>query len=353
MPLRRRDLLIAGTAAPLLASCSTNLLRYREEPVTALATRLGVCASVYSILRGGRPQSPIALGGCQADTATDTIFQAASLTKPVVAFGVLQLVQAGGLELSAPVSKYLPGGYTHYRTALRRGPGDSSNAVPSDFLARIPVGTLLNHTSGLPNWSVSGLSTSFAPGERWQYSGEGYVLLQAVVEAVSSLHFTQFMEETVFQPLGMRDSSLTWQDRFAPRAATGQAAGGAARQAVFRFPVAAASLYTTARDYAQFMAAFAANEQLISLALSKPALVDRELRLEWGYGWGVERLGTDAVLWQWGNNPGFRSFAMLSASSKDGFVLLSNSDNGMPLAAALAFQTLPGDHNVFRFSMVG
>lgn len=353
MQLRRRHLLIAGTATPLLASCSTNLLRYREEPVAALAARLGVCASVYSILRGGRPQPPIALGGCQADTATDTIFQAASLTKPVVALGVLQLVQAGRLDLGAPVSKYLPGGYTHYRTVLRRAPGDSSDAVPSDFLARIPVGTLLNHTSGLPNWSGSGLSTSFAPGERWQYSGEGYVLLQAVVEAVSGLQFTQFMEERVFQPLGMRDSSLAWHDRFAPRAATGRAASGITRQAVFRFPVAAASLYTTARDYAQFMAAFAANVQLLALVLSNPTLVDRELRLEWGYGWGVERMDTDAVLWQWGNNPGFRSFAMLSTSSKDGFVLLTNSDNGMPLASALAFQTLPGDHNAFRFSMVG
>lgn len=353
MLLRRRDLLIAGTSVPLLAACSTNLWRYREESAAALAARLGVCASVYATLRGGSPQPPVALGGCESATAPDMIFQAASLTKPVVAFGVLQLVHAGGLDLSAPVSRYLPKGYTHYRSVLRRGPADSSNTVPAEFLARIPVGTLLNHTSGLPNWSGAGLSTSFAPGKRWQYSGEGYVLLQAVAEAVSSQPFARFMEERVFQPLGMGDSSLVWQDRLAPRAATGQAISGAARQVVFHFPVAAASLYTTASDYAKFMAAFAANEQLLALALSNPAMVDRALGLEWGYGWGVERMGTDAVLWQWGNNPGFRSFAMFSASSGDGFVLLTNSDNGMPLASALAFQILPGDHNAFRFSMVG
>lgn len=114
----------------------------------------------------------------------------------------------------------------------------------------------------------------------------------------------------------------------------------------------------TASDYARFMAAFAADEPLLALALSHPASVSLELGLEWGYGWGIERTGSDnmgsgAVLWQWGNNPAFRSFAMLSASSKDGFVLLTNSDNGMPLASALAFQTLPGEHNAFRFSMVG
>jgi CubicO group peptidase (beta-lactamase class C family) len=337
----------------MLAACSTDLWRYRGDSVTALATRLGVCASVYSTLKAGRPLPPVALTGCQKNTATDSIFQAASLTKPVVAFGVLQLVQAGTLDLSAPVSRYLPGGYTHFSSVLRRASGDPSNSVSAEFLARVPVATLLNHTSGLPNWSGSGLSLSFAPGERWQYSGEGYVLLQAVVEAVASLQFTRFIEERVFAPLGMRDSSLIWQDRLAPRAATGQSAGGATRQAVFEYPVAAASLYTTASDYARFMAAFAVDEQLLALTLSRPALVDRNLRLEWGYGWGVEQMGTEAVLWQWGNNPGFRSFAMFSASSKDGFVLLTNSDNGMPMASALAFQTLPGDHNAFKFSMVG
>lgn len=353
VPLHRRHVLITAATAPLLCACSTNLLRYRAEPVAALAERLGVCASVHVILRGGKPQAPVALGGCRADTAPDTVFQAASLTKPVVAFAVLQMVQAGRLDLDAPVSRYLPGGYTHYRSVLRRGPGDASDAVAAGLLARIPVGTLLNHTSGLPNWSGSGLSTAFAPGERWQYSGEGYVLLQAVVEAVAGLPFESFMQECVFQPLGMRDSSLSWQERFAPRAAKGQAAGGATRQAVFRYPVAAASLYTTAADYARFMAALAADDRLLALSLSKPAPVDRGLALEWGYGWGIERMGSQAVLWQWGNNPGFRSFAMFSVSSKDGFVLLTNSEDGMPLAAALAFQTLPGEHNAFRFSMVG
>jgi len=353
MPLRRRRLLMAGAAVPWLASCSTDLWRHREAPVTALAARLAVCASAYSTLKAGTPQPPVALNGCHAATGADAIFQAASLTKPVVAFGVLRLVQAGSLDLGAPVARYLPGGYTHYRSVLRRAPGDPSDAVPVELLARIPLGTLLNHTSGLPNWSASGLSLSFAPGERWLYSGEGYVLLQAVVEAVAGVPFTQFMEERVFRPLGMRDSSLIWQDRFAPRAAIGQSASGTVRQMAFGFPVAAASLYTTASDYARFMAALAADENLLALTLSRPAWVDRELKLQWGYGWGVELMGTDVVLWQWGNNPGFRSFAMFSTSSKEGFVLLTNSDNGMPLASALAFQTLPGDHNAFRFSKVG
>jgi CubicO group peptidase (beta-lactamase class C family) len=205
----------------------------------------------------------------------------------------------------------------------------------------------------MPNWSSAGLSLAFAPGERWRYSGEGYVLLQAVVEAVTGVSFAHFMHAQVFQPLGMRDSSLAWQDTLAPRAVKGRSASGAERQATFGFALAAASLYTTAADYARFMAALATDGPRLALTLANPVQVDQALGLEWGQGWGIQRTGTDALLWQWGNNAGFRAFAMLSTSSKDGFVLLTNSDSGMPLAAALAHQTLPGDHLAFKSRLVG
>jgi CubicO group peptidase (beta-lactamase class C family) len=353
MPLHRRGLLVAGSAVPFLAACSTGLWRYRGEEVSALATRLGVCAAVYATLLGGRPQPPVAISGCGAATRADAIFQAASLTKPVAAFAALQLVLSGELDLRAPVSRYLPGGYTHYRSVLRRGPGDPSDPVPAETLAWMPVATLLNHTSGLPNWSSSGLRLASVPGERWRYSGEGYVLLQAVIEAVCGKAFEPFVQEQVFQPLGMVDSSLVWPVKDVSRTVPGQSAGGTSRGAVFRFPVAAASLHTTANDYARFMAAWAGHDRLLALTLSRPVSVDRGLGLAWGYGWGIERTGRDDVLWQWGNNPGFRSFAMFSASSKDGFVILTNHHKGMPLAASLAFQSLPGEHHAFRFRMVG
>lgn len=54
-------------------------------------------------------------------------------------------------------------------------------------------------------------------------------------------------------------------------------------------------------------------------------------------------------IWQWGNNPGYRAFAMASSRSGDGFVLLTNSENGLKLAEPIAQTLLPGEHNVFRF----
>jgi CubicO group peptidase (beta-lactamase class C family) len=219
-------------------------------------------------------------------------------------------------------------------------------------LSRIPVGSLLNHTSGLPNWTSGPLAIRFEPGERWQYSGEGYVLLQAVMEAATGMGLAAYMHEHVFHPLGMRDSSLVWNDAYAGRAVAGTSAAGATREARFRSPVAAASLYTTAGDYASFLSGLLADEGLLALSMSRAVRVDRRLGIDWGCGWGIERTAAGPHLWQWGSNPGFRAFSMVSPLSRDGFVILTNSDRGMALAVPLADETLPGEHNAFRFSMV-
>ena len=80
---------------------------------------------------------------------------------------------------------------------------------------------------------------------------------------------------------------------------------------------------------------------------------DEKLGLSWGNGWGIEAAAGGPYLWQWGNNPGFRAFAMVSVVSGNGFVLLTNSERGMPLAVPLARATVPADHGVFRFHMLG
>lgn len=348
-PLTRRQLLLASAAAsPLLASCAADLTRYQGRSVVEVASELGVCAAAFAALRAGKAQPTEVAGHC--GVAPDAVFQAASLTKPAVAYGALRLVLAGQLDLQAPVSQYLPQGYVHYQHALRRAPGDASDTVPASTLARIPVASLLNHTSGLPNWTGGALAPAFDPGQRWRYSGEGYVLLQAVMEAVTGVPIAPWMDAQVFAPLGMHDSSLVWKSAYAGRA---MHADGGASGVTWRQPVAAASLYTTAGDFARLLAAFVSDEKLCALALSAPVVADKDLSLEWGYGWGIERTQAGPLLWQWGNNPGFRNFAMVSPTTRDGFVLLTNSDRGMALAAPLAQRVLPGEHPVFRSSLLG
>ena len=350
MSLTRRKVLLSSAAAssPLLASCATDLTRYQGISVSALADRLGVCAAAFATLRAGQVQPTMVAGSCNA--APDAVFQAASLTKPVVAYGALRLVLAGQLDLQAPVSHYLPQGYAHYQHVLCRKPGDASDTVPASTLARMPVASLLNHSSGLPNWASGVLAPGFEPGLRWRYSGEGYVLLQTVMEAVTGTPIASWMDTQVFAPLGMHDSSLVWKAAYEGRAVH---ANGGASGMRWNLPVAAASLYTTAGDCARLLSAFAADPQLLALVVLAPLVADKALGLEWGYGWGIERTAAGPMFWQWGNNPGFRNFAMLSPTSRDGFVLLTNSDQGMALAVPLAQQVLPGEHPVFRSPLLG
>jgi CubicO group peptidase (beta-lactamase class C family) len=355
MSLTRRQLLLSATTTPLLAACATDLSRYRGESIPDLASRRGVCAVALATVKAGAAEPVRVIGGCAdgASLPVAPVFQAASLTKPVMAFGALRLALAGQLDLQSAVSSFLPRGYVHYRSALARNPGDPGDVVPVSMLSRISVASLLNHTSGLPNWSSGALSIGFEPGERWQYSGEGYMLLQAVVEAVTGMGISAYADEHVFTPLGMRDSSLVWKDSYGSRAMRGTSSTGSPRGVRFKYPVAAASLYTTADDYAKFLSSLLSDERLLALCLSRPVSADRSLGLEWGYGWGIERTVAGPNLWHWGNNPGFRAFAMVSPSSKDGFVIFTNSDRGMALAVPLAYQVLPTEHNAFRFAMVG
>lgn len=111
MPIDRRTLLLAGAGLPLVASCASDITFPREKSVEVLATELGVCSAVYVVLRAGIPGNPVAVAGC-SDSASqaDAVFQAASLTKPVVALAALSLTLTGRLDLSAPVSRYLPKG---------------------------------------------------------------------------------------------------------------------------------------------------------------------------------------------------------------------------------------------------
>lgn len=345
--INRRQFLLAGAVLPLLTSCASDIIALQQRPPEVLAQELGVESASYVVLQGGKPGAVVALSG-----KPDAIFQAASLTKPVAALAALRLAQAGQLQLDAPVSRYLPNGYRHFHNPLRRAPGDAFDLVPASTLERVRVAQLLNHSAGFPNWSNGTLSFKSEPGARWAYSGEGYVMLQNVVEAITQTGLAPYLEQQLFAPLGMADSSLAWRDAFAERSVSGTMMLGLRQRMRFQEAVAASTLYTTAADYARFMSALLADDALLALTLSRTVEADQPLGLAWGLGWGIEQGAGGPYIWQWGNNPGYRAFAMASTVSKDGFVVLTNSEKGMPLAASIARQVLPAEHNAFRFPWV-
>lgn len=208
-----------------------------------------------------------------APLQTSSILYGASLTKAVFAYLVMQLVDERRLDLDTPISKYLPHDLSHYtdEDTVRRYSDYSELAKDPRWKALTPR-ILLNHASGLANLSMmepdGKLRLHFMPGSRYAYSGAGLVLLQMVLEKGNlGLNVRDELQRRVFDPLGMKDTSLVWRDDFSGREATGWTlegeAPGHAHQSKVRV---AGSMDTTIDDMARFAAAIVRGQSLSSKA---------------------------------------------------------------------------------------
>lgn len=297
-----------------------------------------------TLLRGERVNAP-AGSACTSASGSRAIFQGASLAKPVVAALVLNLVLRKSLDLDQPLSELLPDGYVHRQNLFALGATPVVDAVPRDLLRKLSCRSLLSHTSGLPNWAASGpLQLTFEPGERWQYSGEGFVLLQHVLHTVTGKRLQVLASEELFQPLGLRHSAFLLTDGMAEALVPGHAASGKIHQLRFPFEIAAGSLYTTAPDYARFISSVIQDEHLLALVTQTQVPVPKAPNVFWGLGWGIERAADRSFIWHWGNNPGFRALAMADLRTKDAVVALSATETGMALAKTRVREVLPGPH---------
>lgn len=276
----------------------------------------------------------------------ETIFEAASLSKPVVAYAALQLCAQGLLELDSPLISLL--GNQPVRDAQLQG---------------VTLRHVLSHTSGLPNWLADGeaMRTHFAPGSRFSYSGVGYALLQRVIQTITGQPLAPYVERHVLRPLSMNDSSFVWRPDFDARCATGHDSQCQPVQKLHPLEAQAAfSLHSTAPDLARFLIATLRADDLVAQAMLSAQIavgdsaswhsdwprtdIQTSASVFWGLGWGLELTPQGRCCWQWGDNPGFKAFALGSLETADGFVALTNSANGDRLWADLAREFLPGPH---------
>ncbi|WP_162009722.1 serine hydrolase domain-containing protein [Methylocystis heyeri] len=323
------------------------------EVLKFLAEKHNICGVAVAVVRAGKVEQTETASACRGLSPIDSnsIFQAASLSKPVFAYVVLKMAQQGKIDLDAPVMRYLPQGYFSRPYPFLSNFDAKTSPVTDPRLSVTTVRMLLNHTSGLPNWSDGPLGFDFTPGSHWQYSGEGYVLLQRAVEAITRTRLDVLMDSYALRPLAMNDSSYVWRSEFEGHFQRGDN-GQDNSTLTFSEPIAPATLYTSAKDYGRFIAEVVADKNLIRTTLASAVPVDESLHLSWGLGWGIEQTANDTLIFQWGNNPGYRAFAIASAKTGDGLVILTNSEDGMALAEPITKFVLPGEHPVFRFYML-
>jgi CubicO group peptidase (beta-lactamase class C family) len=292
----------------------------------------------------------VADGATRPPVTAATRFQAASVSKPVTAWGVLRLVEQGRVGLDEPVVG-----------RLRRWRPPPSRFDPE----QITVRRLLSHTAGLSVHGYAGQLASGplppteaslagetggsfpvelleAPGRAWCYSGGGYSVLQLLVEELTGRRFAEVMQAEILAPLAMAASSFCWERTTAtayPHDARGRPIPD------FAFPEqAAAGLVSTAADLARFAAAAlpgpsgeppgrgVLSPAMVRLALTPaPASGGR-----WGLGYGLGFLpGGDWLAYHEGANRGWRAGLALLPDRRAGLVALSNGDSGATVIDAV------------------
>lgn len=295
-----------------------------------------------------------------------TLFPVASLTKSVFSYAVRKLVRAGRFDLTRPLGSYMDLGL----------PGEQARTITARHA--------LTHSTGLPNWIFDPkeeLKQDFAPGADWSYSGEGYFLLQRVLEtAVLKQPISKFLGET-FQQLGMNDSRLVLRKQDESRCARGHGRRGrpddedaffwdrrsyegfaklgldpetstadekiAALKKVGKpalhvgiTPNVAGSMWTTAGDFERFLSALAADVQAHTDDYLPRIEVNR--MIHWADGIGVDVTGGPAWF-QWGDSPGYKNLLWVEQGGKTHLAIFSNGERGASLYAWLLRRALDGD----------
>lgn len=310
-----------------------------------------------------------------APVADDTLFEDASLSKPVFAYLVLQLADQGVIDLDAPLVRYRRMDYL----------------ADHPWVGLVTARDVLRHSTGLPNWrkdpAHEKLVPAVKPGTRIDYSGEAIFWLQLAVETLTGESLDESMQRLLFGPAGMRDSSYTWSADLAARSVYGHRAvedeetgmppqmlrdtwnaaqvvadGWGKPLSAWRYEDArralpqvqaitpkglvnwpgdilanaAASLRTTPVDYARFMALMVRTPRApwqITEA-TRTAMLTKQIDVpgRWtdkGLGWNLEATPRGPVFYHSGSNGGiFKNFALGDARGQRALVALTNGGSG-------------------------
>lgn len=273
---------------------------------------------------------------------TDTVMYGASITKAAFAYMVLQLVDEGRIDLDQPISAYLDRPLPEY-------PEWTSLAGDEDWRDLTPR-ILLTHTTGLANLRFlepdQDLTFHFPPGERYAYSGEGFYLLQTVLEQGLALDVKAEMQARIFDRFDMVRSDMQWREDFADNLADGYAMDNSFEPHDERSYVSASgSMDTTIADQARMWRGMLAGEGLsdemraewvraqipIRSASQFPTLettMDRrgeEIGLAAGLGVETWRGPNGLIFAKGGHNPWTGNMAICQDAEQRCLVILSNS----------------------------
>lgn len=308
-----------------------------EQKIAAWMKEANVPAAGVGVIRDGKLVQVEVYGQLQQGVRApyDTLFNVASLTKPVVTMLTLQLVAQGKWQLDEPLAKYW---------------------VDPDVAAdprhrQLTTRHVLSHTTGFRNWRFQeeGEKLTFHadPGTTMQYSGEGFEYLREALERKFKKSLPELAQALVFEPLKMHDTQFAWdartdESRFARwHDGEGKHAYTQHRKTTVN---AADDLLTTVEDYGRFGAWVLGGAGLPPALFTEMTKDQSGVKENYamGLGWELHRnLGDgETVLIHGGADKGVAAVIMLLPKSKQGLVVMTNADNGYRLYEKLVTELL-------------
>jgi len=294
-----------------------------------------------------RAYGTLEAGGKTPATVT-TVFQAASLSKPLTAMATLRLVQEHRLDLDADVNSRLKSWRipqneftTTQKVTLRRLLSHTAGLTVPGFLgyasdASLP--TLLQILDGTPPANSQPIRVDLTPGTKFRYAGGGYVVLQQLLVDVTGKSFPDVLEQFVLKKLGMDHSSFLQvvPEQLANNMAAGHLPNGEViKGGYFRYPeLAPAGLSTTPTDLARFVieiqrSLHGQSEKVLSQEITRQMLTPQMENS--GLGLFVDGVGRTPRFSHSGSNVGFKSYLVGYFDSGQGAVVMTNSETGAQL----------------------
>lgn len=292
--------------------------------------------------------------GTDEKITPETLFQAASISKPVAAVAALRLVEEGKLSLDADVNQKLVGWkvpeneFTRTKkVTLRETLSHSAGLTVHGFggyAASEQVPTLLQILNGEKPANSAPVRVDIAPDSVFRYSGGGFTVLQLLMQGTAAKPFPELMRETVLSRIRMRHSTYEQPlpGNLQPQAAAGHDRDGKTIVGDYHvYPeMAAAGLWTTPSDLALF-----AIEIQKSLAGKSNKVLSQKMteqfltvqKGEWGLGLRLSGAGSATRFSHGGANEGFQCMMIAYNQTGQGAVVMTNSDNGGQLAGEILF----------------
>lgn len=273
-----------------------------------------------------------------------SVFEAASLSKPLFGYICMRLVEEGVLNLDKPLLEYV-----------------SKELIEKNFLGykiqdnrffKITARMCLSHSAGFPN---GGKYLVYEPATDMHYSGTGFSLLQFIVETLTGKNLEILAQEYVFVPLGMESSSYLWNEKkFAKNIVNGHGSGGQTGGfSQHTRPSASYTLITNGADYGKFLAMLLSQQTLKAETFQEMWKVQSKAKtnflatMTWGLGFGLYETDLGTAFWHWGDMGIVKAYVVGIPEEKSGLVMLSNSANGLNMAYSLVNMCVGGGKHEF------